>query len=73
MALNFQTAGMEMDLNDGLFTQNGCSGYVLKPEILCNRERPFDPEKPEEREDYHPLLFSVKVLNSICVPSAISL
>lgn len=56
-----------MDLNDGLFTQNGRSGYVLKPEILRNRERFFDPEKPEEREDYHPLLFSVKVLNSICV------
>lgn len=60
---------MEMDLNDGLFTQNGRSGYVLKPEILRNRERLFDPEKPEEREDYHPLLFSVKVLNSICIPS----
>lgn len=60
---------MEMDLNDGLFTQNGRSGYVLKPEILRNRERAFDPEKPEEREDYHPLLFSVKVLNSICIPS----
>lgn len=67
MALNFQTAGMEMDLNDGLFTQNGCSGYVLKPEILCNRERLFDPEKPEEREDYHPLLFSVKVFNTVFV------
>uniref|UniRef100_A0A8C1VUX2 Phosphoinositide phospholipase C n=1 Tax=Cyprinus carpio TaxID=7962 RepID=A0A8C1VUX2_CYPCA len=47
VALNFQTAGMEMDLNDGLFTQNGCSGYILKPEILY----------------YHPLQFSVKVLN----------
>lgn len=54
-----------MDLNDGLFSQNGCSGYVLKPEMLCNRERRFDPEKPEEREDYNPLVFSVKVLNSI--------
>uniref|UniRef100_A0A9J7XPC4 Phosphoinositide phospholipase C n=1 Tax=Cyprinus carpio carpio TaxID=630221 RepID=A0A9J7XPC4_CYPCA len=56
VALNFQTAGMEMDLNDGLFTQNGCSGYILKPEILCKRERLFNPEK---RDDYHPLLFYV--------------
>lgn len=63
MALNFQTAGMEMDLNDGLFTQNGCSGYILKPEILCKKESLFNPENPEEHEDYHPLQFSVKVLN----------
>uniref|UniRef100_A0A672MZT5 Phosphoinositide phospholipase C n=1 Tax=Sinocyclocheilus grahami TaxID=75366 RepID=A0A672MZT5_SINGR len=59
VALNFQTAGMEMDLNDGLFTQNGYSGYILKSEILRKKERLFDPENPEEREDYHPLLFSV--------------
>ncbi len=62
VALNFQTAGMEMDLNDGLFTQNGCSGYILKPEILCKRERLFNPENPEEHDDYHPLQFYVKVL-----------
>uniref|UniRef100_A0A673HLN2 Phosphoinositide phospholipase C n=1 Tax=Sinocyclocheilus rhinocerous TaxID=307959 RepID=A0A673HLN2_9TELE len=59
VALNFQSAGMEMDLNDGLFTQNGCSGYILKPEILCKRERLFDPENPKERDGYHPLLFYV--------------
>ncbi len=29
-----QTAGMEMDLDGGLFQLNGLSGYVLKPEIL---------------------------------------
>uniref|UniRef100_A0A673HHM1 Phosphoinositide phospholipase C n=1 Tax=Sinocyclocheilus rhinocerous TaxID=307959 RepID=A0A673HHM1_9TELE len=65
VALNFQSAGMEMDLNDGLFTQNGCSGYILKPEILCKRERLFDPENPKERDGYHPLLFYVKVLNNV--------
>ncbi|XP_056321647.1 1-phosphatidylinositol 4,5-bisphosphate phosphodiesterase delta-4 [Danio aesculapii] len=68
VALNFQTAGMEMDLNDGLFSQNGCSGYVLKPEMLRNRERHFDPEKPEEREDYNPLVFSVKVISGQQLP-----
>uniref|UniRef100_A0AAZ1WYR9 Phosphoinositide phospholipase C n=1 Tax=Oreochromis aureus TaxID=47969 RepID=A0AAZ1WYR9_OREAU len=31
VALNFQTAGEGMDVNDGLFSQNGCCGYVLKP------------------------------------------
>uniref|UniRef100_A0A674BTH5 Phosphoinositide phospholipase C n=1 Tax=Salmo trutta TaxID=8032 RepID=A0A674BTH5_SALTR len=34
VALNFQTAGLEMDLNDGLFSQNGCCGYVQK-QLLC--------------------------------------
>uniref|UniRef100_A0A672MXZ6 Phosphoinositide phospholipase C n=1 Tax=Sinocyclocheilus grahami TaxID=75366 RepID=A0A672MXZ6_SINGR len=68
VALNFQTAGMEMDLNDGLFTQNGYSGYILKSEILRKKERLFDPENPEEREDYHPLLFSVKVISGQQLP-----
>uniref|UniRef100_A0A8C1PUB3 Phosphoinositide phospholipase C n=1 Tax=Cyprinus carpio TaxID=7962 RepID=A0A8C1PUB3_CYPCA len=68
VALNFQTAGMEMDLNDGLFTQNGCSGYILKPEILCKKESLFNPENPEEHEDYHPLQFSVKVISGQQLP-----
>ncbi|XP_051567045.1 1-phosphatidylinositol 4,5-bisphosphate phosphodiesterase delta-4 isoform X2 [Myxocyprinus asiaticus] len=68
VALNFQTAGMEMDLNDGLFSQNGHCGYVLKPEILLNRERVFDPDKPQESENYHPLLFSVKVISGQQLP-----
>uniref|UniRef100_A0A8C2E8V7 Phosphoinositide phospholipase C n=1 Tax=Cyprinus carpio TaxID=7962 RepID=A0A8C2E8V7_CYPCA len=68
VALNFQTAGMEMDLNDGLFTQNGSSGYILKPEILCKKESLFNPENPEEHEDYHPLQFSVKVISGQQLP-----
>lgn len=61
VALNFQTAGMEMDLNDGLFSQNSHCGYFLKPEILRNRERCFDPDNPYSRDDYHPLQLSIKV------------
>uniref|UniRef100_A0A8C7Y4Y5 Phosphoinositide phospholipase C n=1 Tax=Oryzias sinensis TaxID=183150 RepID=A0A8C7Y4Y5_9TELE len=34
VALNFQTAGLEMDLNDGLFKQNGGCGYILKPDFM---------------------------------------
>ncbi|CAJ0602173.1 unnamed protein product [Cylicocyclus nassatus] len=34
VAMNMQTAGEELDLNDGLFRINGNCGYVLKPEIL---------------------------------------
>ncbi|KAK3534767.1 hypothetical protein QTP86_024104, partial [Hemibagrus guttatus] len=43
VALNFQTPCEEMDLNQGLFSQNGQSGYVLKPAFLREKESEFDP------------------------------
>jgi phosphatidylinositol phospholipase C delta len=54
VALNFQMAGVEMDLNDGLFSQNGRCGYVLKPDFMRMSERRFDPEVPQNREGYQP-------------------
>ncbi|XP_057192507.1 1-phosphatidylinositol 4,5-bisphosphate phosphodiesterase delta-4 [Triplophysa rosa] len=68
VALNFQTAGMEMDLNDGLFSQNSHCGYILKPEILRNRERCFDPDNPHSRDEYHPLQLSVKIISGQQLP-----
>ncbi|KAH7729581.1 phosphatidylinositol-specific phospholipase C [Aphelenchoides avenae] len=35
-AMNFQTAGVSMDLNNGLFSINGNIGYVLKPKVLLD-------------------------------------
>lgn len=35
-AMNFQTSGVAMDLNNGLFSINGNVGYVLKPKILLD-------------------------------------
>ncbi|XP_056663853.1 1-phosphatidylinositol 4,5-bisphosphate phosphodiesterase delta-4 isoform X2 [Monodelphis domestica] len=46
VALNIQTAGLEMDLCDGLFGQNGNCGYVLKPAFLCDPQSSFHPERP---------------------------
>lgn len=43
VALNFQTPCLEMDLNQGLFYQNGRSGYILKPSYLRERDTEFDP------------------------------
>ncbi|KAI7809218.1 1-phosphatidylinositol 4,5-bisphosphate phosphodiesterase delta-1b isoform X1 [Triplophysa rosa] len=43
VALNFQTPCTEMDLNQGLFLQNGQSGYILKPSYLRDRATEFDP------------------------------
>ena len=34
MALNYQTPGLMMNLNDGKFLENGGCGYVLKPSVM---------------------------------------
>ncbi|XP_064874833.1 ribosome biogenesis protein SLX9 homolog isoform X2 [Oncorhynchus nerka] len=47
-----------MNLNDGLFSQNGRCGYVLKPDFMRMSERRFDPEVPQNREGYQ--------LSSLC-------
>uniref|UniRef100_A0A4W3GFT2 Phosphoinositide phospholipase C n=1 Tax=Callorhinchus milii TaxID=7868 RepID=A0A4W3GFT2_CALMI len=35
VALNYQTDGRMMQLNQALFMVNGNSGYVLKPQLMC--------------------------------------
>lgn len=61
VALNFQTAGEGMDVNDGLFSQNGCCGYVLKPSFMREADVRFDPEMPQKRDHYHPVVLTVQV------------
>lgn len=61
VALNFQTAGEGMDLNDGLFSQNGCCGYVLKPSFMQQTKSGFDPESPQKQEDYQPVILNIQV------------
>lgn len=61
VALNFQTAGEGMDLNDGLFRQNGNCGYVLKPSFMRAAEKSFDPETPHKRDNYKPIILTVQV------------
>ncbi|XP_048357459.1 1-phosphatidylinositol 4,5-bisphosphate phosphodiesterase zeta-1 [Sphaerodactylus townsendi] len=43
VALNFQTPGVQMDLQNGKFLDNGGSGYVLKPEFLRRKDTLFNP------------------------------
>ena len=43
VALNFQTADLPMQLNQGKFEYNGGCGYLLKPEFMCREDRQFDP------------------------------
>uniref|UniRef100_A0A6Q2XHZ2 Phosphoinositide phospholipase C n=1 Tax=Esox lucius TaxID=8010 RepID=A0A6Q2XHZ2_ESOLU len=68
VALNFQTAGLEMDLNDGLFSQNGGCGYVLKPEYMRRLDKRFDPEVPQNRDGYQPLSFCIQVISAQQLP-----
>ncbi|XP_035249746.1 1-phosphatidylinositol 4,5-bisphosphate phosphodiesterase delta-4-like isoform X2 [Anguilla anguilla] len=68
VALNFQTAGVEMDLNDGLFSQNGRCGYVLRPEFMRNPEGRFDPECPQNYEGYRPISLAIQVISGQQLP-----
>uniref|UniRef100_A0A674HK96 Phosphoinositide phospholipase C n=1 Tax=Taeniopygia guttata TaxID=59729 RepID=A0A674HK96_TAEGU len=43
VALNFQTPGTQMELQDGKFLDNGGCGYVLKPAFLRDRNTTFTP------------------------------
>ncbi|XP_055361671.1 1-phosphatidylinositol 4,5-bisphosphate phosphodiesterase delta-4-like isoform X3 [Betta splendens] len=61
VALNFQTAGEGMDLNDGLFNQNGHCGYVLKPIFMREPGSGFDPEMPQNWEGYRPVVLTIQV------------
>ncbi|CAL8290941.1 unnamed protein product [Lota lota] len=68
VALNFQTAGEGMDLNDGLFRQNGGCGYILKPDFMRQPDRGFDPEAPQNRDSYQPLVLHIQVISGQQLP-----
>ncbi|XP_030065352.1 1-phosphatidylinositol 4,5-bisphosphate phosphodiesterase delta-4 isoform X2 [Microcaecilia unicolor] len=68
VALNFQTAGVEMDLYDGLFSQNARCGYVLKPIFMRNVESKFNPEHPQGKDGYRPINLSIQVISAQQLP-----
>ncbi|NWR69205.1 PLCD4 phosphodiesterase, partial [Centropus unirufus] len=72
VALNFQTAGMEMDLCDGLFSQNGRCGYVLKPPFMRDEETLFDPNDPTSREGPGPTTLTIQVISGQQLPKVAS-
>lgn len=41
-ALHFQTPGLMMDLNEGMFAANGGCGYALKPSIMIDSDITYD-------------------------------
>ncbi|NXT21744.1 PLCD4 phosphodiesterase, partial [Syrrhaptes paradoxus] len=68
VALNFQTAGTEMDLCDGLFSQNGRCGYVLKPHFMRDEETLFNPSDPSSREGPGPVTLTIQVISGQQLP-----
>ncbi|TDG96417.1 hypothetical protein EPR50_G00241560 [Perca flavescens] len=68
VALNFQTAGEGMDLNDGMFRQNGGCGYVLKPGFMRDAEKTFDPETPQKQDGYQPVALTIQVISGQQLP-----
>ncbi|KGL77753.1 1-phosphatidylinositol 4,5-bisphosphate phosphodiesterase delta-4, partial [Tinamus guttatus] len=68
VALNFQTAGAEMDLNDGLFSQNGHCGYVLKPSFMRDEGTLFNPSDPSTWESHGPVTLTIQVISGQQLP-----
>lgn len=70
VALNFQTHGEQMDLNQGRFLPNGRCGYILKPSFLCQPDSEFNPENTGGGPGHNPTLLTIKVgclmLDALC-------
>ena len=47
-SLHFQTPGLMMDLNEGMFAANGSCGYALKPPIMTHL--PYSNQTQSEGE-----------------------
>nr|XP_047123676.1 1-phosphatidylinositol 4,5-bisphosphate phosphodiesterase zeta-1 [Hydra vulgaris]XP_047123677.1 1-phosphatidylinositol 4,5-bisphosphate phosphodiesterase zeta-1 [Hydra vulgaris]XP_047123678.1 1-phosphatidylinositol 4,5-bisphosphate phosphodiesterase zeta-1 [Hydra vulgaris] len=67
VALNFQTPGEMMDINDGMFALNGKCGYVLKPE--CLRSGNFDPQNIDKSINGVCKVF-IKIISGHLLPKA---
>lgn len=61
VALNFQTPGEQMDLNQGRFLPNGRCGYVLKPSYLCSPTSNFNPENTGGGPGHVPTQLTIRV------------
>lgn len=61
VALNFQTPGEQMDLNQGRFLPNGRCGYILKPDFMCHPKSNFDPENTGGGPGHIPTQLTIRV------------
>ncbi|XP_044033523.1 1-phosphatidylinositol 4,5-bisphosphate phosphodiesterase delta-3-A [Siniperca chuatsi] len=68
VALNFQTPGEQMDLNQGRFLQNGQCGYILKPPFMCQPDTTFNPENVGGGPGHRPVLLTVRIISAQQLP-----
>uniref|UniRef100_A0A4W3J329 Phosphoinositide phospholipase C n=1 Tax=Callorhinchus milii TaxID=7868 RepID=A0A4W3J329_CALMI len=65
VALNYQSPGLCMDLNNGRFLTNGRCGYVLKPEFM-NNDTKFNPFNPQHKRD--PVTLIIQIIRGEHIP-----
>ncbi|XP_062331112.1 1-phosphatidylinositol 4,5-bisphosphate phosphodiesterase delta-3-A [Osmerus eperlanus] len=68
VALNFQTPGEQMDLNQGRFTPNGLCGYVLKPSFMCQPDCNFNPYNTGGGPGHNPIHLTIQVISAQQLP-----
>ncbi|XP_005379097.1 PREDICTED: 1-phosphatidylinositol 4,5-bisphosphate phosphodiesterase zeta-1 isoform X2 [Chinchilla lanigera] len=66
VALNFQTPGLPMDLQNGKFLDNGGSGYILKPHFLRDIKSKFNPNISANDND--PIAITIRLISGIQLP-----
>ncbi|XP_015279635.1 PREDICTED: 1-phosphatidylinositol 4,5-bisphosphate phosphodiesterase zeta-1-like [Gekko japonicus] len=66
VALNFQTPGQQMDLQNGKFLDNGGSGYLLKPEYLRKKNTQYNPFDVVGK--YNPVTLTIKIISGHQLP-----
>ncbi|XP_026215117.1 1-phosphatidylinositol 4,5-bisphosphate phosphodiesterase delta-3-A [Anabas testudineus] len=68
VALNFQTPGEQMDLNQGCFLTNGRCGYVIKPSFLCSPTSNFNPENTGGGPGHIPTQLTIRIISAQQLP-----
>lgn len=61
VALNYQTAGLMMDLYHGWFQKNGGCGYILKPAIMREEIAYFSANTKDVIPGVSPQILHIKV------------
>ncbi|XP_061838475.1 inactive phospholipase C-like protein 2 isoform X1 [Nerophis lumbriciformis] len=68
VSMNFQSAGLMMDLNTAWFRQNGNCGYVLRPAIMRQEVSYFCADSRDTVPGVSPQLLHVKVISGQNLP-----
>lgn len=63
VALNYQTGGLMMDLNDGRYLTNGNCGYILKPAIMREEIAYFSASTKDVIPGVSPQILHLKIIS----------